>query len=170
MTSATLRRRWLLAAGPALVLSACGFQLRQAPQLVFRSVQVNVAANSALGKELVSSLKAAHNVDVLTEARPSAPAEVILDVLTERHEKVVVGLNSSGQIREFQLRIRLKFKLRTPQGKDLIAETELLQQNDISYTETAALAKETEEALLYRSMQTDLVQQVLRRLAAVRQL
>ena len=44
----------------------------------------------------------------------------------------------------------------------------LLQQRDISYSETIALAKEAEEALLYRNMQTDLVQQLLRRLAAVR--
>jgi len=32
------------------------------------------------------------------------------------------------------------------------------------------LAKEAEEALLYRDMQSDIVQQLLRRLAAVKQL
>ena len=75
-----------------------------------------------------------------------------------------------GQVREFQLRIRLKFKVRTPQGKELIAETELLQQRDISFNESAVLAKEQEEALLYRDMQTDLVQQLMRRLAAIKAL
>ena len=70
-------------------------------------------------------------------------------------------------MRELQLRLRIKFKLRTPAGDELIPETELLQQRDISYSETIALAKEAEEALLYRSMQTDLVQQLTRRLAAV---
>jgi LPS-assembly lipoprotein len=66
------------------------------------------------------------------------------------------------------MRLRIKFKLRTPAGAELIGETELLQQRDISYSETIALAKEAEEALLHRNMQTDLVQQLLRRLAAVR--
>ena len=71
-------------------------------------------------------------------------------------------------MRELQLRLRIRFRLRTLDGTALIPDTELLQQRDISYSETIALAKEAEEALLYRNMQTDLVQQLLRRLAAVK--
>jgi LPS-assembly lipoprotein len=100
-------------------------------------------------------------------ATPAA-AQVVLDVLNEQREKVVVGLNASGQVREFELRIRLRFRLRTPDGKELIPESEIVQQQDISYNESAALAKESEEQLLYRSMQTDIVQQLMRRLAAVK--
>jgi LPS-assembly lipoprotein len=81
-----------------------------------------------------------------------------------------VGLNATGQVREFQLRSRVRFRLRTPQGRELIPETELLQQRDISFSEAAALAKEAEEALLYRDMQSDLVQQLMRRLAALKAL
>jgi LPS-assembly lipoprotein len=73
-------------------------------------------------------------------------------------------------VREFQLRLRFSFKLRTPQDKELIELAEILQQRDISYNESAALAKEAEEALLYRDMQSDLVQQIMRRLAAIRTL
>ena len=78
------------------------------------------------------------------------------------------GLNASGQVRELQLRLRIKFRLRTPTGAELIPETELLQQREISYSETIALAKEAEEALLYRNMRTDLVQQLMRRLSLTR--
>jgi LPS-assembly lipoprotein len=95
---------------------------------------------------------------------------VILDVLSDQREKTVVGVNTSGQVREFQLRIRFKFKLRTKEGKELIPDTELLQQRDISFNESGALAKEAEEAILYRSMQSDIVQQTLRRLASVKAL
>jgi LPS-assembly lipoprotein len=97
-------------------------------------------------------------------------AQVLLDVLQEQREKVVVGLNASGQVREFQLRIRLQFRLRSRDGKELIPATELLQQRDISFSESAVLAKEAEEALLYRDMQADIVQQLMRRLAAVKSL
>ena len=83
---------------------------------------------------------------------------------------MVVGVNASGQVREFQLRLRFKFRLRTPSGKELIAETELLQQRDISFSESFVLAKEAEEASLYRDMQADIIAQLLRRLAAVREL
>ena len=43
-----------------------------------------------------------------------------------------------------------------------------MQSRDLSYTESAALAKEQEEAILYRAMQSDIVSQVMRRLASVR--
>jgi len=38
----------------------------------------------------------------------------------------------------------------------------------MSYSESIALAKQHEEIELYREMQTDIVAQVLRRLAAIR--
>jgi LPS-assembly lipoprotein len=73
-------------------------------------------------------------------------------------------------VREFQLRLRVKFRVRTLQGVELIAPTEVVLQRDISFNETAVLAKETEEILLYRDMQSDLVQQLLRRVAAIKSL
>jgi LPS-assembly lipoprotein len=73
-------------------------------------------------------------------------------------------------VREFQLRLRVKFRVRTLQGVELIAPTEVVLQRDISFNETAVLAKESEEILLYRDMQSDLVQQVLRRVSAIKSL
>jgi LPS-assembly lipoprotein len=70
-------------------------------------------------------------------------------------------------VREFQLRLRVTLRLRNAQGKELIDGDVILQQRDISYNESAALAKEAEEILMFRDMQTDIVQQILRRLAAV---
>jgi LPS-assembly lipoprotein len=165
-----VERRFLLAvAAAALVLSACGFQLRQAPHFAFSSIYVGASPNSALANEFKRSIASGGNVSLI-DASGIDSAQVVLDVLTDQREKVVVGLNASGQVREFQLRTRLKFKLRTPQGKELIPETELLQQRDISFNESAVLAKEAEENLLYRDMQADIVQQLMRRLAAVKTL
>ncbi len=165
----TWRRRclFLLVAAP-LVLVGCGFQLRQAPTFAFNSIYVAAAPNSSLGKELKRSIASASHMTVVSDAAKLNTAQVVLDVLGDQREKVVVGLNASGQVREFQLRTRFKFKLRTPQGKELIPETELLQQRDISFNESAVLSKEAEEGLLYRDMQTDIVQQLMRRLAAVK--
>ena len=166
-----LRRRTLLALlpAPALLLAGCGFKLRGVQQFSFRSLYIAAPPNSPLARELRRTLQGASDtVQVLTEPAQQPQAEAILEVLSEQQERTVVGLNASGQVRELQLRLRLRFKLRTPLGEEWIPETELLQQRDISYNETIALAKEAEEALLYRNMQTDLVQQLLRRLAAVK--
>jgi LPS-assembly lipoprotein len=160
------RRTFLALVSASLLLAGCGFQLRQAPSFAFNTIYIGTS--SALGKELRRSIASNESVRVVDGAPDTA--QVVLDVLTEQREKVVVGLNTSGQVREFQLRTRLKFKLRTPQGKELIPETELLQQRDISFNESAVLAKESEETLMYRDMQTDIVQQLMRRLAAIKSL
>jgi LPS-assembly lipoprotein len=164
------RRRLFAAATLTLVLAGCGFQLRQAPTFAFHTIYIGAAPNSSLGNELKRTIAYSEGLTVVGEATRAESAQVVLDVLADTREKVVVGLSASGQVREFQLRTRLKFKLRTPQGKELIPETELLQQRDISFNESAVLAKEAEENLLYRDMQTDIVQQLMRRLAAVKTL
>jgi LPS-assembly lipoprotein len=78
---------------------------------------------------------------------------------------VVVGISASGQVRELQLRLRFEFRLNTPGGRELIPATELLLSRDLSYSESLALAKAQEETEIYAAMQTDIVQQLLRRLA-----
>ena len=163
------RRPGIAGAGAAL-LAGCGFQLRKAPDFIFDSIAITAPPTSPLANELRRSLAADGRVRVLPAGSDVNQARVILDIPTELREKVVVGLNASGQVREFELRSRIHVRLRTPQGKELIPDTELLQQRDISFNESAVLAKEAEEALLYRDMQTDLVQQLMRRLAAVRTL
>ncbi len=165
-----LQRRLFLAAGSALTVSACGFQLRGAPTLAFESLFVNVAETSALGNELKRNLGALGSVRIISDPALLNSAQAVLDILSELREKTVVGVNASGQVREFQLRVRIRFRLRTPQGKELIPDTEMLQQRDISFNESAVLAKEAEEGLMYRDMQSDIVQQLMRRLAAVRTL
>jgi LPS-assembly lipoprotein len=158
-------RRTVLAAAATALVSGCGFQLRQAPHFAFRSIYVGGAANSALVQDIKRGIAMAKDITIVPDP---GTAQVILEVLLDRREKVVVGLNASGQVREFQLRTRFQFRVRTPQDKELIAPVELLQQRDISFTETTALAEEQDEQLLYRDMQQDIVRQLMRRLEAIR--
>jgi LPS-assembly lipoprotein len=158
-------RRTMLAAMAALAVGGCGFELRRTPELRFRTVALNgFAPRSPLAAELRSGLAASQTTSVVESA---AQAQVVLDAIADAREKSVVASTASGQVREFQLRTRFKFRLRTPAGKELIAPTEILLSRDMSYSESIALAKEQEEALLYRSMQSDIVAQVMRRLASV---
>ena len=160
----------LAAAGVLLVTAGCGFRLRGTPNFAFKSIYVNIPDGSAVGNDLKRALALNSALQVITDPQKMLQAEVILDALSDQREKTVIGSSSAGQVREFQLRLRFSFRLRTPQDKELIELAELQQQRDISYNESAALAKEAEEALLYRDMQSDLVQQIMRRLAAIRTL
>ena len=65
------------------------------------------------------------------------------------------------------MRLRFTFRAHTPAGRELIPRAELLLWRDLSFSENAALAKEYEQETLFRDMQSDVVLQVLRRLAAV---
>jgi LPS-assembly lipoprotein len=160
----------LAAAGALLATAGCGFRLRGTPNFAFKSIYVNMPESSSLGSELKRSLEANSALRVVTDPQKMLQADVILDALADQREKIVIGTNSAGQVREFQLRMRFSFKLRTAQDKELIELAELQQQRDISFNESVVLAKEAEEGLLYRDMQSDLVQQIMRRLAAVRAL
>jgi LPS-assembly lipoprotein len=164
------RRRLFLSAAAAALVAGCGFQLRRAPDFAFGSIYIVGQGASPLAAELRRVIADQTPVRVLAPGEDRAGAQVVLDLPVELREKVVVGLNASGQVRELQLRERIRFVLRTPQGRVLIPDTELLQTRDMSYSEAQSLAKEQEEALLYRDMQADLVQQLLRRLAALRSL
>lgn len=167
-----LSRRYLLSvAALVTVLPGCGFALRGAPKFAFESLRVQGSETTPVSRELQQTLEGA-GVRVFSSAVPASPegetGEVTLTVLSDQRERSVVGQTAAGQVRELQLRTRFRFRLVTAQGVQLLDETELLLERDISYTETAALAKEAEEALQYRDMQRDIVQQVMRRLAAVR--
>jgi LPS-assembly lipoprotein len=151
--------------GGLSALSGCGFGLRGERTYTFETIAVSAPQGGPVAAELRRALGERLRASPLPAG--AAPAQVTLDMLQEQREKTVVGINAAGQVREFQLRIRARFRLRSATGRELIAESEILQQRDISFNESAVLAKEVEEGLLYRDMQNDIVQQVLRRLAVV---
>ena len=166
----TTRRHWLAAttaAGAAAMLTGCGFRLRGAQNFAFDSIYVAMPDASGLGNELRRQLASNGKLRVIRDATEAQKAQVVLESIQDQRERIVVGLTASGQVREFQLRVRFRFRLRTPGGKELIPDTEILQQRDVSFSETTALASEQKDLLLYRDMQSDVVQQVIRRLGAV---
>ena len=162
MARAIARRGLLLAAA---ALAGCGFQLRRAPELNFSTIALaGFAPRSTLAEELKRQIATSPTTRVVDAA---AQAQVVLEALADSRDRSVVASTASGQVREITLRARLEFRLRARAGKELIAPTEIVLSRDMSYNESAALAKEQEEADLFRAMQGDIAAQVMRRLAAV---
>ena len=166
----TTRRSWLISALLASALTGCGFELRKPPRYAFQTFYNSIPVVSSFGVKLTRGLESSGQVEVITDPRQIERAEVIFDQLFEMREKVVVGRTSAGAIREFQLRLRYRFRVRSRNGIELIPDTEIALTRDINFNETGALSKESEEALLYRDMENDLVLQIQRRLAAIRQI
>jgi LPS-assembly lipoprotein len=71
-------------------------------------------------------------------------------------------------VREVTIRSRFRFRVRSHDEQELVPETELLREMDVSYAEAQALAKDAEVEMLFRSMEADAVQQIMRRLAMIK--
>jgi LPS-assembly lipoprotein len=146
------------------VLGGCGFQLRGMAQLPFSSLYVQVSQASQLGHELKRSLRAS-NTRLVDSA---ANAQATLVILSELREKQILSLGGQGRVREYQLRYRVGYQLTDGKQSTYIAPTEIVLKRDITFNDSEILAKEAEEALLYRDMQSDVVQQLVRRLQATK--
>ncbi|MCU6434684.1 LPS assembly lipoprotein LptE [Undibacterium sp. Jales W-56] len=162
-----IHKHWasLIAVIAALMLSACGFALRGPVVFPFSSIYVGLPDSSPLGGELKRNIRANGKTLIVNEAKN---VDVIIEVLGETREKVILSLNNQGRAREYNLLYTFRFRVRNEAGKELLAPTDISLKRNISFNESQVLAKEAEEALLYRDMQSDLVQQIMRRLAVLK--
>ncbi len=164
--AANLRRReWLLlgATGAGALLAGCGFRLRGVFQFPFQSIHIVGSANSAT----VNLLKRMLSTKVrVTEA--ATDADAVLTVLVDSAERIVSAFSASAQVREVELRQLFDFSLSGANGAVLIDNAQIRLNRFVSYNESQATAKEAELDLLQRDMRSDVVQQVQRRLAAVK--
>ena len=162
------RRLLLIAVASSLMLSACGFHLRTSvlgKELPFKSIYLAIAETSPLGVELRRNIRGSGELEIVEKQED---AEAILDILSETRDKVILSLNSQGRVREYVLRYTATIRVRDNKNGILLAPTKIALKRDISYNESEVLAKESEEELLYRDMQSDLVQQILRRLSSIK--
>jgi LPS-assembly lipoprotein len=157
-------RAALLALLAAALLGGCGFHLRGQAQLPFETLYVPGA--TPLVVELKRNLAAASRtrlVDSPTEA------QAVLGFTQEARDKVILSFNTAGRVQEYQLRYRVGFRVSDPKsGQVYLPTNEILLTREVTYSDAQVLAKEAEEALLYRDMQSDMVQQILRRMVAAK--
>ena len=148
-----------------LLPAACGFQLRGAFSLPFQTLYIAQPETSELRAAIKRQVEAATATRVVDDAKQ---AEAGLLVVADDKSKDILSLSSAGKVREYQLIRSLSFRVVDPKGQDLLAPATIRVTREITFDDTRVLAKESEEALLRRDMQNDIVQQLLRRLAAAK--
>jgi LPS-assembly lipoprotein len=147
-----------------LTLAGCGFQLRGTADVPFDSLYV-AGATTGIALELKRHIQAGTNASV-----PDSPkeAEAILQLTQERRDREILSLSGTGRVREFRLTYRVGFRVHDGKGADYVPPSTIELARDVSFDDSQVLAKEAEEQLLYRDMQSDMVQQIMRRIAAAR--
>lgn len=155
----------------SLTVSACGFHLRGDGghyTLPFPTMYVGLPESSPLAIDLKRNINANGSTTVVKTAKE---ADGIIEVLSNPEKtktKTILSLNSNGRVRQYLLQYGILFRVLDNQGKELLGPTAIGLSRPIDFNETQLLAKEQEEALLYKDMQTDLVQQMMRRIAAIK--
>jgi LPS-assembly lipoprotein len=162
---------------PLASLGGCGFQLRRQHDMAFRSIQLSgFSGISPLATELARALEAngVNVVESTLQATQAASAALVpvthveLVALQDTRDTLVSAKTAFGQVRTMTARAILRFEVRRGDGSVLLPAADVSLARDLSYNERDALAKQDESEALTRSMQTDIVNQVLRRLAAIK--
>ena len=166
-----LGRRAVLALSLTVLLSACGFHLRGSNgsfMLPFATMYIGLPDSSPLAIGLKRYIRAIGSTEVVNT---KDGADAVLEVLTDperNRTKTILSLNTSGRVQEYQLGYSINFRVLDKAGNQLLAPTTISLVRPITFDDRQVLAKETEEAALYRDMRNDLVQQIMRRLAAIK--
>jgi LPS-assembly lipoprotein len=156
--------KWLLCLVIGSIVAGCGFKLRGATPLPFTDLYTDFAAASLVGGDFKRIIRSQGTVNLL--AAPEK-AQLRLMILQDLREREIVGYSGTGRPREYQLRQKLRYKLLDSKADPIGDEVEIVIRRDISTSEALINAKQQEEEQLYREMQGDLVQQLIRRLGAV---
>jgi LPS-assembly lipoprotein len=157
-----MTRRQAVLAPLFLLLAACGFRLRGTAEVPFETVYVP-GATTGIALDLKRNIQAGTRARVVDEAKD---AQAVLEFTQEERLKEILSLTTAGRVREFQLRYRVGFRVHDGKGGEYVPQSTIQIQRDVTYSDAEILAKEAEEQLLFRDMQADMVQQIMRRLAA----
>jgi len=144
-----------------LILAGCGFQLRGSATLPFETLYVQAPVGSQFSTQLRRLVTAGSNTRIVDVAQG---ADATLVLVHELREKNILSLSGGGRVREYQLRYRMAYRLLDKNAVEILPASEIILIRDLSYSDSDTLSKEAEEALLFRDMQSDAVQQLLRRL------
>jgi LPS-assembly lipoprotein len=154
-------RRWIVIA--SVFLAACGFQLRGAISLPFQTLYISLPESSPLHAAIKRGVEANGETRVVDNPKE---AQATLTVLGDLQEKKVLSYSAAGRVREYQLVRTFTFRVHDIGGRDYLPQNAMKITRDVTFNDAQVLAKESEEALLWRDMQTDLIRQLLRRIAA----
>jgi LPS-assembly lipoprotein len=144
-----------------LLLAACGFQLRGTASLPFETIYLP-NATSGIALDLKRNIRSGTGTRVLDEAKG---AEAQLQFNEETRLKEILSLSSAGRVSEYRLIYRVGFRVSDAKGGDFLPPSTVTLTREMTYDDAQVLAKEAEEQLLFRDMQLDMVQQIMRRIS-----
>jgi LPS-assembly lipoprotein len=146
------------------LIAGCGFQLRGAYNLPYESMHISGADYSPI----ISNLKRAIRTTNTRLSDTTKDAQATFIPTGEIRLPIILSLSSAGRVREKRLSYRYSYRVVDPAGRNLVTPATIELNRDLTYSDSDALSKIQEEELLWLDMQKDVVEQLMRRLAAVK--
>jgi LPS-assembly lipoprotein len=146
-----------------LALAGCGFQLRGTASLPFETLYMAPTTQPGAALDLKRNIQAGTRTAVIDDPKK---ADAQLEFMQESRQKIILSLGGTGRVREYRLVYTVGFRVHDGKGGEFVPASTVVLAREITFNDSAVLAKETEEALIYRDMQSDMVRQLMRRLAA----
>ncbi|MCX4160425.1 MULTISPECIES: LPS assembly lipoprotein LptE [Paraburkholderia] len=157
-----IRKSFLMLTCSALILSACGFQLRGQQDYAFKRLAVAGGAPAGVAR-LTRMVEGGSDTVVVNNA---ANADATLR-LSEGQGTSVLTLNSLGVVEEYQINYTLNYSLVGADGTLLIPPSAIALNRAMTYSDQYSQAKSAEYDLLIADMRNDAVDQLMRRLSVV---
>lgn len=149
----------------AALLSACGFHLRGSYTLPWDTLHIGLPEFDIMRAELKRGIEASTQTRIVDDAKE---ARARLIVTGNAQTRNILSLSAKGLVREVQLTRIFSYRVIDKDSKDLAAPGNIVLQREMTFDDEQLLAKGSEEGLILKEMQSDLVQQLLRRLAAAK--
>ena len=159
--------RFLLALILAATLAGCGFHLRGvgSSNLPYQAMYISLPDTSEVNIWLQRYIKASGSTNIVDNAKE---ADAIFQQLTDNRQKTILSVNAQGRVTEYRLQLDYRFRVVNQKGQILVPANEINLTRDITFDDSNVLAKDLEEGLLWRDMNNDLVNQIMRRLSIIK--
>ncbi len=155
-------KRNLVVAGLALLLSACGFQLRGTGETNFALEQINLQARNSYGetaRQLEELLK-----DNGVRVHTGAP--YTLDLVSEQNHQRTASYTSAARSAEYELTSVLAYEFRGPQNTVLLQDRVEVQKVYV-HDSNNLISSDQEANQLRQEMRRELLQQLSMRIRGV---
>jgi len=148
-----------------LLLAGCGFHLRGSADLPAAMSVTYIKGIRPFGT-LADDFSAALRLRGVTVTDVEQSATAVLQITQNSTEKVVLSVDTNGNVLEYEIRQNVRFAVAAADGLPVVEEQSVALSRDYIFSSTDVLGKQREEQVVRATLQESLVNLAMLRIAA----
>lgn len=147
------------------LVTGCGFQLRGSTNLPAAMEITYIEGVKPFGT-LADDFAAALRLRNITVSDRERTATAVLHITGNNTEKLVVSVDTSGNVLEYEVRQTIHFSVHAADQQVVVPEQSVSLSRDYIFSSTDVLGKQREEEVVRATLQENLVNLAMLRIAA----